>query len=67
MGYGTGHPKSVDYFNEEEVVDCDTRVEDPEALGKDLSDNGLNEFMYQIREPNHDLHPNWIWFQVKKD
>lgn len=68
MGYGAGHFKSVDYMNDEEVMDRDTRVEEKDLpqLEQDLKDNGLIDFKYQIREPNHDVHPKWIWFQAKK-
>ena len=74
MGFGPKVPakNSVDYYNN--FMDatqtngfCDTRVESPEQLEKDLLEIGYIDFEYTIGKvgPN-DAHPNWIYFSVKK-
>jgi SAM-dependent methyltransferase len=66
MGFGPGHHKSVDYYNEVEVADADARVEDPNQLKADFEAIGFTNFRYELREPNHDCHPQWIWFKAQK-
>src|SRR5687767_2164734 len=66
MGYGPGHSKAVDYYNEEEVSDRDCQVLDHECITKDLYEIGFIGFKYDVRPPNHDEHPNWIWFKARK-
>lgn len=69
MGYGPGHPISVDYFHEYDHTDDkhrDTRVESVEALQKDLEDAGFVNFDHVITDPCHDVHPQWIWVTVEK-
>jgi SAM-dependent methyltransferase len=69
MGFGPGHPISRDYFHEygpEDLIHRDTRVEDPDALKKDLMDQGFEGFDYKLTVPCHDQHPSWIWARVQK-
>jgi len=69
MGFGPGHPISVDYFHNYDETDTshrDTRVEDVEVLKKDLEDQGFVGFDYVLTEPCHDVHPQWIWVRVQK-
>lgn len=67
MGFGSGHPRSVDYYHVGSVhEDKDVRVESAEALEADLAEVGLNNFRYQLRTTCHDEHPQWIWFQCQK-
>ncbi len=69
MGFGPGHPLSVDYFHDYDETDNkhrDTRVENVDDLKKDLEDIGFIEFGHVITDPTHDLHPQWIWVSVRK-
>jgi len=69
MGFGPGHVKSVDYFHNYDDTDTehrDTRVEDVDALKKDLEDQGFIGFDHVITDPCHDCHPQWIWVRVQK-
>lgn len=69
MGFGPGHPLSVDYFHNYDETDDrhrDTRVEDESALQKDLEDAGFKNFTHVITDPCHDVHPQWIWVTVQK-
>jgi SAM-dependent methyltransferase len=71
MGYGPGHPRSVDYYNESDgYIDGDTRVEDWEHLESDLRVAGFGAnptFSFSLRPTCHDEHPQWIWFKMQKD
>jgi ubiquinone/menaquinone biosynthesis C-methylase UbiE len=72
MGYGLNSPLSVGYY--ENYIDatstnrgCDTRVEDPSELQKDLEEIGFTNFQYTIRPVGPgDTHPNWIFFRAQK-
>ena len=72
-GYGSGHPKSVDYFHdytdEDETIGrhFDVRVEDESFLKKDLEDIGFTNIRFEKTEPTNDVHPQWIWTQCQKD
>lgn len=69
MGFGPGHPISVDYFHEYDYTDAshkDTRVESVQDLQKDLESYGFINFNHTITPPCHDQHPEWIWVNVKK-
>lgn len=69
MGFGPGHPISVDYFysyDGTETNHFDTRVENPADLEADLVSKGFGDFTYVLTPPNHDQHPQWIWAQCKK-
>lgn len=72
MGYGTAHPRSVDYYDDYYDATmtnggCDTRVTDPDQLKGDLEAIGFTEFDYDIRPVGPgDGHSNWIFFRAKK-
>ena len=72
MGFGNGHPMSVGYYeNKYDATStnshCDTRVEDPIFLEKDLYDCGFVDFQYYIRPVGPgDSHSQWIFFSVHK-
>jgi ubiquinone/menaquinone biosynthesis C-methylase UbiE len=67
MGFGPGHPRSVDYYHVGSVhEDKDVRVESADALEADLKEAGLENFRYVLRTPCKDEHPHWIWFQCQK-
>jgi len=70
-GFGPGHPRSVDYFadsfsTEAEFVDKDVRVEDVDALKKDLEDCGFTWLGHVLTRTCKDEHPAWIWVQCQK-
>jgi ubiquinone/menaquinone biosynthesis C-methylase UbiE len=72
MGYGSNSPLSVGYY--ENYYDapstnraCDTMVESPDQLEKDLLEIGFTDFQYVIAQTGPgDAHPNWIYFSAKK-
>jgi SAM-dependent methyltransferase len=67
MGYGPGHPRSVDYYyNGETHFDGDVRVENHVNLQTDLEEAGFTNWRYVLRPPCKDEHPQWIWFQCQK-
>lgn len=67
MGFGPGHPRSVDYFNDDQPhIDGDVRVENVDHLWQDLDKAGFYDMQYCLRPTVHDEHPNWIWFKVHK-
>ena len=46
---------------------CDTRVEDPMDVKKDLSEIGFKKFEFWVRPVGPgDRHPNWIFFTAVK-
>ena len=70
-GFGPGHPRSVDYFadtfnTETDFVDKDVRVEDVEAIKKDLEDSGFTWLSHTFTRTCKDEHPAWIWIQCQK-
>jgi len=74
MGFGpqTPNKNSVDYYdNNYDAIStngkCDTRVEDPEQLKKDLIEIGFKNFNHYIRTTGPgDTHLNWIYFNAQK-
>jgi len=69
MGYGPGHPISVDYFhNYDETDDMhrDVRIESEGYLVDDLRKAGFKDITLEITNPTHDQHPHWIWVQARK-
>ena len=72
MGYGKDSPQSVgyyeDYYNSIRTNrGCDTRIESPAQVRKDLVKIGFKDFEYDIRPTGPgDIHPNWIFFWAKK-
>jgi ubiquinone/menaquinone biosynthesis C-methylase UbiE len=72
MGFGSGHPKSVDYYaNNYDALEtnsgCDTRIEDPLSLEKDLLEIGFNNFKFYITDTGPGCaHSNWIFFNAEK-
>ena len=72
MGFGISHPRTVGYYDNNYDAEgtnsmCDTRVESPEELEKDLIEIGFKDFKYYIRPVGPgDGHTNWIFFNVKK-
>ena len=71
MGFGSGHPRSVDYFQSDydsfsEVHNKDTRVENVDALQTDVCSVGFKNFSHTLTGTCHDEHPQWIWVQVQK-
>ena len=74
MGFGPETPRknSVDYYANNYDAEatngrCDTRVEDPNQLKKDLETIGFKNFNYYIRPVGPgDAHPNWIFFNAQK-
>lgn len=73
MGFGPRSPlTSVDYYDNFYDASatngaCDTRVEDPEQLKKDLEKIGFSNFNFYITEVGPgDGHPNWIFFNTRK-
>jgi beta-phosphoglucomutase len=72
MGYGSVHPKSVGYYDNQwdasgtnGSMDC--RVESPEQLEKDLLQIGFANFNHWIRPVGPaDIHENWIFFRAQK-
>lgn len=72
MGYGINSPNTVDYYENNYLAletnrGCDTRIESPEQVEKDLEKIGFSNFEYWIRPVGPgDLHPNWIFFTATK-
>lgn len=72
MGFGPGHPRSVDYYDNYYDADetnggGDVRVEDPAQLSKDLRHIGFTKFDFDIRPVGPgDGHANWIFFRATK-
>jgi SAM-dependent methyltransferase len=69
MGYGGGHPVSLDYFHNytpDDNMHRDVRVENVDDLQKDIENAGFNSVSHVITEPCHDQHPNWIWMSCRK-
>lgn len=72
MGFGTNHPKTVDYYDnfydaKETNSGMDTRVENPDQLKGDLEKIGFTNFEYDIRPVGPgDVHSNWIFFRATK-
>lgn len=72
MGFGFGHPYSVDYYENHVNATltnggCDTRVESPQQLEKDLYEVGFKDFKFYITSTGPgDGHPNWIFFNCTK-
>lgn len=75
MGFGPETPtkKSVSYNSNHYNASgtngqMDTRVESPDELKNDLEQIGFNNFKYYITETGPgDAHPNWIFFNAKKN
>jgi hypothetical protein len=72
MGFGYPSEKTVMYSdNHYDATEtnraCDTSVEDPKQLEIDLYDCGFKDFNHYITPVGPgDLHPNWIFFNVRK-
>lgn len=72
MGYGKESPKSVDYYANSYGAlttnrGCDTRIESPDQLKKDLAKIGFINFTHNIRPTGPgDFHPSWIYFKAFK-
>lgn len=72
MGYGTNHPCTVAYFdnNYDATVTnsgCDTRIESPDQIKSDLEKIGFVNFSHDIRPVGPgDVHSNWIFFRATK-
>jgi ubiquinone/menaquinone biosynthesis C-methylase UbiE len=75
MGFGPETPtkESVSYNSNHYDApgtngQMDTRVESPDELKNDLEQIGFNNFKYYITETGPgDGHPNWIFFNAKKN
>lgn len=72
MGFGTEKENTIGYY--ENFYDaqstnskCDTRVEDPNELTKDLAQIGFKNIKYEIRESFSDSHGQWIYVKASKD
>ena len=69
MGYGPGHPVSVDYFENDYTNPDrgDTRVERVEDLEADLTAAGFSDITHDIRPVGPgDRHPNWIFVRCRR-
>jgi len=72
MGFGVDSPHSKGYYENFYAAEgtnraCDTRVEKPEQIKKDLEKIGFKKFEYWIRPTGPgDSHPNWIYFTAVK-
>ncbi|NQU95139.1 MAG: class I SAM-dependent methyltransferase [Candidatus Omnitrophica bacterium] len=72
MGYGEKCPATVGYYENcyaalQTNKACDTRVENPEQLKKDLEEIRFRDFEYWIRPVGPgDNHLNWIFFTATK-
>lgn len=72
MGYGSRHPKSVDYFdNFYEALttngSMDVRINDVSDLITDLDSIGFCRIDYDLRPTGPgDSHSEWIYFRAKK-
>lgn len=72
MGFGKNPPHTVGYYeNNYNAIGtnraCDTRVEDPIEIKKDLEKIGFKNFENWIRPAGPgDTHPNWIFFTATK-
>ena len=72
MGFGYDSPKSVGYYENNTGAEttnrgCDTRVENPDFLEKDLVTFGFKDFDYWVRPTGPgDSHPYWIYFTAVK-
>jgi len=70
-GFGSGHPRSVDYFaetfaSESEYVNKDVRVENVEIIKADLVNSGFTWLDHQLTRTCKDEHPQWIWIRCQK-
>lgn len=72
MGLGTGHPRTVGYYDnyydaQHTNSGYDTRVDSPDELRDDLKKIGFTNFEYDIRPVGPgDAHENWIFFRAIK-
>jgi SAM-dependent methyltransferase len=72
MGYGSNTPRAVSYYeNNYDATStntgCDTMVETPQQLEKDLTEIGFSDFQYIIANTGpSDCHANWIYFSALK-
>ncbi len=72
MGFGPGHPRSVEYFENNYEAQhtnsgCDTRVESPLDLEQDLKKIGFANIQHDIRPVGPgDMHYNWIFVRTQK-
>lgn len=62
---------SVDYFENSYDVNstnggCDVRVESPSQIFGDLEKIGFVNLQYELGQPCHDLHEQWIWVMANK-
>ena len=75
MGFGPETPTKESVSYNSNYYDAsgtngqmDTRVESPDELKNDLEQVGFNNFKYYITETGPgDGHPNWIFFNAKKN
>lgn len=70
-GFGSGHPRSVDYFtehyeNESEFLDKDVRVENVIHLINDVESCGFKWIRHVHTDTVHDEHPQWIFCLAQK-
>ena len=71
MGFGTGHPRTAEYFEDAVHADetnsgYDVRVDTPDQIKRDLVEIGFEGFEYVISKPWTDTHRNWIYFTATK-
>lgn len=72
MGFGSPSPLTVPYnANYYDAIEtnraCDTAIENEEQLKNDLYSIGFKDFNFYVRPVGPgDLHPNWIFFNVRK-
>lgn len=72
MGFGPGHYSSVGYYdNNYDAAStnsgCDTRVDSPDQIVKDLENVGFSSVHFKISHPWEDGHQNWIYVKAVKD
>ena len=70
MGFG-GREASVNYYDNNYGATgtngwCDISIENEDFLKDDLSKIGFKNYKSDFRDPCHDLHKQWIWFQIQK-
>lgn len=71
MGFGTAHPKTVEYFDNDFAAGgtngmLDVRVTDPKAIMFDLEMIGFRLAGYQIKPSFSDRHKEWIYVEAIK-
>jgi len=71
MGFGTKKENTVGYYEnfydaQSTNSECDTRVEDPDELFKDLDKIGFKDIKHEVRTSFSDSHGQWIYTKASK-